>query len=370
METHDKANLQGMVDELASQARTLGQILAASADHIYLYDAAGRYRFANLAGAGALGLKPADLIGRHWRQLGFPPEIMDPFDAHRIAVMETGEPVIAEVTFPTREGPRDYEYILTPVRGDEGRVEAVVCNARDITHRKETEVKLQKTEGVLRALSLQVMQVQETERRRIARELHDEIGQMLSIIKVNLQQLRRTADPEAHEALLGKSIETLGQTLQQIRRLSHDLRPSILDDLGLVAALRWFIDYHLQDTGVAPHFAAETTGGRLPAEIETACFRVTQEALTNTLRHARAGEVHVDLRQTPTELRLTIRDDGAGFDLRAVREEALRGSHLGLLGMQERIRAAGGKIRIDTAEGKGCLIEIAFDTDRMKSPNR
>lgn len=356
----ENATLQGIIDRLASEARTLGSILTASADHIYLYDAAGRYLYANPAGAEALGMKPADLMGRHWRQLGLPEEVMAPFEAHRHSVMTSGETVVAEILFPAAEGIRNYEYILTPVVGERGDVEAVVCNVRDITQRKEKETARQKTEGIMRALSLQSMQLHEEERKRIARELHDEIGQMLSIIKVNLQQLRRTPDREVHESLLEKSVETLGQTLQQIRRLSHDLRPSILDDLGLEAALRWFIDYRLQGTGIIPQFTSDTQGGRFPDDIETACFRFVQEALTNTLRHAKAGHIDVALKQTPKELRLMVKDDGVGFDLPAVREEALRGSHLGLLGMQERIRTAGGRIRIETARGEGCRIEIAF----------
>ncbi len=212
MTMEDRTGLQAMMDELTFQARTLGNILSASADHIYLFDAAGRYLFANAAGADALGMKPADLMGRHWRQLGFPSSIMEGFEAHRLSVMKTGKKVVGEIVFPTREGPRDYEYILTPVTDGQGRVEAVVCNVRDITHRKQEEGRREQTGEILRALSLQMMQVQEAERRRIARELHDEIGQMLSIIKINLQQLRRANDPETCEALLSKSIDALGQT--------------------------------------------------------------------------------------------------------------------------------------------------------------
>jgi len=360
MEIDKINNLHHMIDQLAAQSRMLGNILSASADHIYMYDAAGRYLFANKSGASALGLKPADMIGKHWRDLGFPKGIMEPFDAHRRSVMTTGRPVTAETDFPTLEGPRQYEYILTPILDDRGQAEAVVCNVRDLTKYKKSEQKLQKTEEGMRALSLQLMQVQEEERRRIARELHDEIGQMLSIIKVNLQQSRRLPDHETNQNLLDRSIEALGQTLQQIRRLSHDLRPSILDDLGLVAALRWFIDYRMNDTGVAPHFSADTTGERLPVDMETACFRVVQEALTNILHHARASQVQVDLRQTPERLQLTVTDDGDGFDLGAIREKAIRGAHLGLLGMQERILSAGGKLRIDTAAGQGCRIDIEF----------
>jgi len=269
----ETATPQSMIDQLASEARMLGCILAASADHIYLYDAAGRYLYANPAAAKALGMKPADLIGRHWRQLGLPENVMESFETNRHAVMSSGKAVVAETLFPTAEGLRNYEYVLTPVVGERGDVEAVVCNARDITQRKDKERKRQDTEDLVQSLSPQLIQLQEAERKRIARELHDEIGQMLSIIKVNLQQLRRTPDPETHQALLEKSVDALGQTLQQIRRLSHDLRPSILDDLGLVAALRWFLDYRLQGTGIIPNFEANTLGKRFPADIETACFR-------------------------------------------------------------------------------------------------
>ena len=358
-----------LLARLAAEARMLGGIMSASADHIYLFDAAGRYLFANAAGAAALGLKPAEMIGRHWRELGLPAPIMERFDFHRRAVMETGRPAVAETDFPTIDGNRKYEYILTPLLDSRGQVEAVVCNARDLTDRRRTGERRPDKEEGMRALSLQLMQVQEAERRRIARELHDEIGQMLSIIKVNLQQSRRTADPETHQELLDKSIDVLGQALQQIRRLSHDLRPSLLDDLGLVAALRWFVDYRMQDTGIDARFQAETTGERLPAEVETACFRVVQEALTNVLKHAGAGQVRVELRQTAARLHLLVSDDGAGFDLRSVREKALRGAHLGLLGMQERIVSAGGRLRIDTAVGRGCRLEIDFDlTERFSRP--
>jgi len=360
MNTGQGVRMEEMIEQLAAQARMLGNILSASADHIYMFDPAGRYLFANKAGAAAMGLRPADMIGKNWRELGLPQNVMGPFDLKRQAVMETGRTMVEEADYPTVEGLRRYEYILTPLFDDRGQVEAVVCNARDFTNRLKMEEKLQQTEGNMRALSLQLMHVQEAERRRIARELHDEIGQMLSIIKVNIQQSRRAPDPETQQLLLDRSIAVLGQTLQQIRRLSHDLRPSILDDLGLVAALRWFVDYRMGETEVAANFTAETTGERLPADLETACFRVVQEALTNILQHARSRRVDLELRQTPASLRLTITDDGVGFNLREVREQAVRGAHLGLLGMQERILSAGGRLHIDAARGRGCRIEIEF----------
>jgi len=120
------------------------------------------------------------------------------------------------------------------------------------------------------------------------------------------------------------------------------------------------VDYLMGETEVASNFTAETTGERLPADLETACFRVVQEALTNILQHARSRRVDLELRQTPASLRLTITDDGVGFNLREVREQAVRGAHLGLLGMQERILSAVGRLHIDAARGRGCRIEIEF----------
>ncbi|HOK06831.1 MAG TPA: PAS domain-containing protein [Syntrophales bacterium] len=229
---------------LAAEASLLGKVLMTSADHIYMFDPSGRYLFANAAGAAALGLKPADMMGRHWRELGFPRDIMETFADNLRRVMETRRPLTAYTDFPTLEGVRRYEYILTPVVSPSGEVEAVVCDARDMTALPGEGVSEREGDGEegMRALSLQLMEIQEAERRKIARELHDQVGQTLSIIKVNLQQLSRCPDLETQQVLLDRTIAALGQVLDQIRRISHDLRPSILDDLGLAAALKALMD--------------------------------------------------------------------------------------------------------------------------------
>jgi signal transduction histidine kinase len=209
-------------------------------------------------------------------------------------------------------------------------------------------------------LSQQLMAAQEAERRRLARELHDEVGQALTAIKMNLQSARVLTDKDAILARLDDSIAIVDQALQQVRNLSLDLRPSLLDDLGLVAALRWYLDRQAQRAGYKAELITQPPGLRASPNLETVCFRVVQEALTNIARHAQAKYVTVKLRQTDTELELQIDDDGTGFDVGAARQLAAQGASLGLLGMQERVLLSGGRIAIDSNPGSGTQILAHF----------
>jgi signal transduction histidine kinase len=209
-------------------------------------------------------------------------------------------------------------------------------------------------------LSRQLIEAQETERRRLARELHDETGQALTAVKLNLQALKQRSSDLHLSARLQDSIGIVEQSLQQLRDLSHELRPSLLDDLGLVAALRWFVDRQARRGGLSSHFTAPENFTRLPAEVETACFRIVQEALTNVIKHASAQRVWVELDTTPSEVLLLLCDDGIGFNVQAAREHALRGGSLGLLGMQERAQLAGGKFEIKSGKTGGTEICVRF----------
>ena len=212
----------------------------------------------------------------------------------------------------------------------------------------------------LQMLSQELLEVQESERRHISRELHDEIGQALTAVKVNLQAARR-AQPSADVlAQLDESIDVVERTLEQVRDLSLDLRPSLLDDLGVVAALRWYIDRQSQRAGFQAQFTADVPELRLPSELETTCFRVVQEALTNIIRHAHAQHVHVELNEREQSLELVIRDDGIGFNVAAVMDRAAGDLSLGLLGMQERVQLVEGQIEIVSDPAKGTEIRAVF----------
>lgn len=212
----------------------------------------------------------------------------------------------------------------------------------------------------LQMLSQQLLEVQEAERRHLARELHDEIGQSLTALKVNLQSVLRLSGGMSAASLIEESISITERVLQQVRNLSLDLRPSLLDDLGVVSALRWYIDRQGRRAGFQTEFTADPPDLRLPPEMETVCFRVVQEAMTNVVRHALASQVQVRLGRQPNCIELVIRDNGIGFDVAAVRGRPSSDLSLGLLGMQERVQLIGGQIEIRSDPEQGTQIRAVF----------
>lgn len=235
---------------------------------------------------------------------------------------------------------------------------AIVCEVADqlaIAFQNDQLVQqVQAHSERLRALSRQLMEIQENERHRIARELHDEIGQSLTAVKINIESSRRVPDQSTAKLYLDDSIAIIERLIQQVRTLSLELRPSLLDDLGLESALRWYLARQAERAGFAAELIADSLAAHLPPEIETACFRVAQEALTNVVRHAHASRVVVELRQRGSTLRLSIRDDGVGFDVQA----AAHGANLGLVGMQERVLLVDGKLTIESAPGHGTTVRV------------
>jgi signal transduction histidine kinase len=209
-------------------------------------------------------------------------------------------------------------------------------------------------------LAQMLVEAQETERRRVAYELHDEVGQALTAIKINLQISRRNPASQHILPQIEDSISIVEQALQQVRNLSFDLRPSMLDDLGLAAALSSYTERLTQRIGLTPRISTRLIETRVAPYIETTCFRIAQEALTNILRHAQAQQVCVELEQFQEELVLTISDDGKGFDVNTVLERATHGKSLGLLGMQERTLIAGGKLEFESSPNNGARIIARF----------
>jgi signal transduction histidine kinase len=226
---------------------------------------------------------------------------------------------------------------------------------------EERERERQRASTKLHVLSNRLVEVQESERRHIARELHDEIGQTLTSAEMHLQAALRTPGAgSVIEHRLEESIHAVERVLDQVHDLSLSLRPSMLDDLGLGPALRWYTQRQAELAGLHAQFCAESFDERIDPMIETGCFRVAQEALTNVLRHAKAQTVAVDLRQRDGHLHLVVRDDGIGFDVSALRERAVRGASLGLLSMEERATLAGGGIEYTSSRGQGTEVHAWF----------
>jgi signal transduction histidine kinase len=200
------------------------------------------------------------------------------------------------------------------------------------------------------------LSTQEKERRLIARELHDEFGQELSTVQLGLQGIARVVKESNTQAKLSDVMGTIEQVLEQMRNLSRGLRPSVLDDFGLVAALEWFVEQQIKFAGLETEIIADELEVRLPEEVETVCFRVAQEAITNVLRHGRATRVVIEIHLRDKKLELMIHDNGVGFDLPDAMKNVTKGNSLGLLNMHERVELIGGQLQIITAPGQGTRV--------------
>jgi signal transduction histidine kinase len=202
------------------------------------------------------------------------------------------------------------------------------------------------------------IRAQEEERKRIARELHDETCQTVATLSVAADAaLARPPVPDRGRLLEMKALAD--RALSEVHRVIYDLRPSVLDDLGLASAVRWYADRHLTPAGIAVRCEIEGLEERLPVEIETAVFRVVQEALTNVVRHARAETVLIQMAREGARLSIEVEDDGLGFDPASVATPESSGRGLGILGIRERVELLGGQVTIDSAPGQGTRLVVS-----------
>jgi len=211
-----------------------------------------------------------------------------------------------------------------------------------------------------RVRASQIIKAQEQERKRIARELHDETSQVLTSLLISLAVLEESAATQEARDRIAETRLLAHQTLRAIRNLSIDLRPSALDDLGLLPALRWYVKEYQQKTNIEVEF--HTTGfkdrERLSPEMETALYRVVQESLTNVAKHAQAQKITILLREETNAVDATITDDGRGFDVEEIRNMDDQDRGLGLVGMQERALLLDGTVKIDTGHGRGTIVQV------------
>jgi PAS domain S-box-containing protein len=298
------------------------------------------------------GLSRKDLLGTAWRQRTFVNADHSPrLGRERVtergvlqnahvsgvetgAVMENGDIVWAEVS-------------VAPLALPDA---SAVVIMHDITERKQAHEQL-------RVLSRRLFQVQEEERRHLARELHDEIGQALTAVKINLTP-GRTGKAGSSSARLEEAIALLDNLIRQVRQISLDLHPSLLDDLGLAPALRSLLEKQTRRAGLRAQFSAADPLEEIGREIQTTAFRIAQEAITNVLRHAGAEFVALFVVTDEKQLRMKIIDDGSGFDVAKMSASTTKRPTFGLTGMKERAALLGGQVTITSSPGQGTTVEV------------
>ncbi len=288
--------------------------------------------------------------------------VMSPGESPMAEVLRSGTPVRNRELLIGRPDGSEVAALanVVPLRNPDGAIIGAVSCLQDISDRKASEQRLKEYSDRLQLLSRKLVESQETERRHIARELHDEVGQSLTVAEMNLQTVLRSPRAASLASPLRESINAVERVLEQIHDLSLNLRPAMLDDLGLEPALRWYTKRQAALAGLKAEFHADALEQRLDPMIEAACFRVAQEALTNVVRHAHAKEVTVDLRNRDGQLHLTVTDDGVGFDVADRKDQAAHGASLGLLSMEERAVLADGGLECISAPGQGTEIHAWF----------
>ena len=266
-----------------------------------------------------------------------------------------------------------YQYqrlIMSVLIGIVGLSLIIVLLSINIIKRRQVEKALKQHESELLNMSFHIIEAQEKERKRLSIDLHDEFGQTLTALGLNISLIKNKLGSNCNR-LVSKRIEETAQAIEnlydQVHDLSLDLRPTILDDLGLAPTVRWYLNRYQERTGTQVHITVdEEPGVIIPDTIAVTFYRVLQEALTNSAKHARASVIHTALSISYEAIVLSLSDDGEGFDLEKVMSRSIQNRGLGLVGMRERIELLSGSFHIDTAPGKGTtlLARVALTGDK------
>ncbi len=336
--------ITGIVARLRERNALLDGLLEQAPQANALMDLDTRLFRVNREFTRIFGYTPQEALGRRLIDLIVPGEMRDRTQSYTERLAQ-GQRLEEEVVRQRKDGSRLHVLMVgAPVTMPSGAT-AVYAMYRDITKRKAVEAALQ-------AVSIRLMEVQETERKHLARELHDEIGQMLTGLRLLLGPSEDATGKEL-TSRLERARTIVDDLLGRIRRLSFDLRPADLDELGLLPALLALFERYTAQTGVLVDFKHQGVAGRFAPPVETAVYRVIQEALTNTARHAGVAGVTVRLWTDTGKLQLQVADRGCGFDPE-VTLKAPRCS--GLMGMRERIGLLGGSLNIESSPGAGTTI--------------
>jgi signal transduction histidine kinase len=304
------------------------------------------------------GLDPSSLLGLSgsWVERAHPQDASRISDA-RAVLLDTGR-FCSE--FRLRLGEDDYRWVqneLRMVSDIDGRPLEVIGYLLDITKCRQAETHLERSSHILRELASHLQSVREAERSAIARAIHDEMGQTLTALKIDLVRLRsRLPRQKQTEDLLSSTLGGVDDVIAAVQRIMAELRPSVLDDLGLVPAVEWYLERFQSRTGIRCRFEAPPKPPTIDKEVATALFRILQESLQNVARHASATRVHVVLALAGRFLQLGVRDNGTGISQREVDSE----HSFGLLEIRERAEVFGGSVEIRGAPDFGTSVKVSI----------
>jgi two-component system sensor histidine kinase UhpB len=360
----DNAIRWRMEELLRSSVEQWYTIFNMMSDVICLLDSQGRIQRCNRAMVELVDRPLGEILDHHcWEVVLGTSEPLDECPLVRMWKSLSRENLVMPL------GGRWFNVSVDPLLAHDGQSIGAVFVMTDITERKQAEQALVQQAEQLRLLSTRLAEAQEAERRRIARELHDQVGQNLTVLGINLNTLRPhlAQAPEEAQTCLNDSLGLVKQTTGRIRGVMADLRPPELDDYGLLSALRWYADHIGARTGLVIAVQGEDIRPRLSSQQETAFFRIAQEALTNVVKHAQATQATVTLEASGQRVRMTIADDGVGFDPASL-EMTNETPHWGLLTMKERAQAIEARWCVESSPGGGTRVVVEMTRHLVAHP--
>jgi PAS domain S-box-containing protein len=403
----DRKSSEHQADELRyridQQRRIFDLTLSSISDFAYIFDRDGCFVFINQSLLDLWGLKFEQAVGKNFYELNYPDELAARLQRQIRQVFDSKSGLVDETPYTSPTGAGGYyEYIFRPVFDREGNVEFVAGSTRDISDRKRVEEQLRQSEEryrtlaatlenqvqartkelearnneilvqteMLRDLSIRLMETQDEERRHIAREMHDSAGQTISALTIGIARILK-ATRSAHPDLtsLVEEAQTLAEELaKEVRTTSYLLHPPMLDEVGLHAALGWYIDGVKQRSGLDVALLLPELFERPAREIEVIIFRIVQECLTNVHRHSQSKSAQIRITRENSEIVIEVRDKGVGMSPNQLDRIRTKGAGVGLRGMRERVRPFGGSIRIDSNAGGGTRVVVTLPEKPILTP--
>jgi PAS domain S-box-containing protein len=361
-------------EALRENEEKLRSVIKYSVDGIVIADERGAIVEWNRGQERLTGLKRSDMLGKPVWQTLFQvtpedhqsPEVIETLRSKTLEFLKSGKAEwlyrLQEREIRRPDGSRAYvQAMMSPVKTARGWISVGIT--RDITKRRRFEAEIQENRSQLQMLMQRLNVVQESERRKISRELHDEIGQSLTAIKINLSEMEKEARSECGPAGRERLAETeamVDRMLEQIHEMSLDLRPSMLDDLGLVPTIQWYTRQYARRLHIDLKLETGGLSARMDPELETDLYRIIQEALTNVAKHAHATKVLVRMRQNASVFKIVIADNGKGFEMNEAKNIPIGARGIGLIGIRERIASHQGHLKIESALGSGFKLAITI----------
>ena len=355
----DRRQAEEALQAVSAYTRSL---IEASPDPLVTISPAGKIMDVNEATEKVTGVARRDLVGTD-----FSDYFTEPEKAREGYQLVFSQGMVRDYPLAIRHASgqvTDVLYNATVYRNEAGEVQGLFAAARDITARKQAEEALRESEQRLRFLASQLLSAQERERKRISMELHDELGQSLAVLKLQIRAIERGLREDQPDLRKNcrELLQYLDGVIDNIRRLSRDLTPAVLEDLGLQSALKYLIDGFGKHYTVTHSFEVEKLDRLFPSDAQIIIYRIFQECLTNISKHAGASEVSIAISEENGHITIVLEDNGSGFDLVQVSARRVEGRGMGLAALDERTPMLGGSLEIRTQPGQGtrimCVIPI------------